>query len=115
MSWGLHRVVVGWDSAHRCERRHVENLEDKLSAQGPDDSTPSELPDSTDPKRSGRTVDEAVAKAEAGSQIEGVHTPSGQAASGESRVEKMADVEEVAESQAEGNPGEPATPPEPGP
>ena len=78
------------------------NLEDKLS--GP-----------TDPKPSGRTVDEAVAKAEDGSQIEGVHTPSGQAASGESRVEKMADVEGVAESQAEGNPGETATTPEPEP
>lgn len=78
------------------------NLEDKVS--GP-----------TDPKPSGRTVDEAVAKAEDGSQIEGVHTPSGQAASGESRVEKMADVDGVAESQAEGHHGDTATTPEPEP
>ena len=30
-----------------------------------------------DASRSGETVDEAVATAEAGSQVEGVHTPSG--------------------------------------
>lgn len=43
--------------------------------------------------RSGATVDEAVEKFEAGSQVEGRHTPSGQAASGESRAERMVDVE----------------------
>jgi hypothetical protein len=43
--------------------------------------------------RSGPTVDEAVEKAEANSQVEGVHTPSGQAESGASRVEKMVDVD----------------------
>ena len=45
-------------------------------------------------ERSGETIDKAVAKAEAGSQVEGVHTPSGQAESGDSRVEHMVDVEE---------------------
>jgi hypothetical protein len=43
-------------------------------------------------ERSGPTVDAAVANAEEGSQAEGDHVPSGQAASGESRVEQMPDV-----------------------
>jgi hypothetical protein len=43
------------------------------------------------PERGGETVDEAVATAEEGSPVEGVHTPSGQAASGDSRAEQMAD------------------------
>ena len=55
-------------------------------------------------RRSGATVDEAVENAEAGSQVEGEHTPSGQAASGESRAERMADVERKSTNQAE--PGE---------
>ncbi len=51
--------------------------------------------------RSGATVDEAVETAEAGSQVEGKHTPSGQAASGESRVERMVDVERESTNRAE--------------
>ena len=54
----------------------------------------------TVPERSGPTVDAAVATAEEGSQVEGVHTPSGQAASGESRVERMADVPGLTEPPA---------------
>jgi hypothetical protein len=46
-------------------------------------------------ERSGGIIDGAVDKAEAGSRAEGDHTPSGQAASGESRVEKMVDVEGI--------------------
>ncbi len=52
-------------------------------------------------QRSGSTVDEAVATAEEGSQVEGVHTPSGQAASGESRVEQMPQVQGVDEPRVE--------------
>lgn len=44
-------------------------------------------------ERSGATVDEAVAKAESGSQVDGEHTPSGQAESGDSRLEHMPDVD----------------------
>ena len=55
-----------------------------------------------DPERSGPTVDEAVATAEEGSQVEGVHTPSGQEASGESRAERMADVPGLTEPGAGG-------------
>lgn len=44
------------------------------------------------PERSGETIDEAVATAERGTQVEGVHTPSGQAKSGESRLEQMPEV-----------------------
>ncbi len=56
------------------------------------------------PERGGATIDEAVATAEAGSQVEGVHTPSGQAASGDSRVEHMVD-EPVSQPRVEGEPG----------
>ncbi len=48
---------------------------------------------SPDHNRSGRTVDEAVATAEEGSQVEEVHTPSGQEPSGESRIEQMPEVD----------------------
>jgi hypothetical protein len=66
-----------------------------------DDGTTDSQPDSgsTEPglgnpihERSGPTVDAAVATAEEGSQVDGVHTPSGQEESGESRAERMADV-----------------------
>jgi hypothetical protein len=52
---------------------------------------------SPDPDRGGPTVDAAVANAESGSQVEGVHTPSGKAASGDSRVEQMTEVTEPPE------------------
>ena len=51
------------------------------------------------PERSGETVDEAVATAEEGSAVEGVHTPSGQAASGDSRAEHMVDEPVTADDQ----------------
>jgi len=91
------------------------DLEVELSAQDRGHSKPSDSLGSPDHDRSGSTVDEAVAKAEAGSQVEGVHTPSGQEESGESRVEQMVDVEGVTEGRVDGSPGELATPPEPGP
>jgi hypothetical protein len=68
-------------------------------------------------ERSGPTVDESVAKAEEGSQVEGVHTPSGQEKSGQSRVEQMPEVAGVDEPRVDGDPtefGEPS-PPVPGP
>jgi len=63
-----------------------------MTTQDPDDSTATDSLGSPDHDRGGPTVDEAVDSAEAGSQVEGVHTPSGEAASGESRVEQMPDV-----------------------
>jgi hypothetical protein len=65
-------------------------------------------------ERSGTTVDEAVATAEDGSQVEGVHTPSGQAESGESRVEQMPNVQGVTGPRVDGTHGD-EPPPEPGP
>jgi hypothetical protein len=59
------------------------------------------------PELSGPTVDEAVAKAEEGSQVEGVHTPSGQEESGKSRAERMADVPGLTEPAVEPEPIEP--------
>ena len=66
------------------------------------------------PERSGANVDEAVATAERGSQVEGVHTPSGDEKSGESRIEHMVD-EPVTEPRVEGSPGTAEHHPGPGP
>ncbi len=66
------------------------------------------------PQRSGPTVDEAVATAERGTQVEGVHTPSGDEKTGEARVEHMVD-EPVTEERSEGAKGTAENPPEPGP
>jgi hypothetical protein len=90
-------------------------VEVELNAQDSGQPEPSDSLGSPEHERSGSTVDEAVAKAEEGSQVEGIHTPSGQEESGESRIEQMADVEGVTEGRVDGSPGEPATPPEPGP
>ncbi|BEP13551.1 hypothetical protein acdb102_18620 [Acidothermaceae bacterium B102] len=67
-------------------------------------STDHEQTHDNDASRSGETVDEAVATAEAGSQVEGVHTPSGQAESGDSRLEQMTEVEGVGEPRIDGDP-----------
>ena len=48
---------------------------------------------SPDPSRGGPDVDAAVENAEEGTQVEGVHTPSGQAEPGESRLEQMREVD----------------------
>jgi hypothetical protein len=55
-------------------------------------------------ERSGPTVDDAVATAEAGSRVEGVHTPSGQAAPGKSRLEQMREVEGAEGPRVDGDP-----------
>ena len=73
------------------------NVEDEQSGDGEGLGSPEHW-------RSGRTVDEAVAKTEAGSEVEGAHTPSGQARSGESRVEKMVDVDQVSTNRTEAEP-----------
>lgn len=72
-----------------------------MSADDPGSSKPSDSLGSPDHDRSGRPVDEAVTKAEAGSEVEGLHTPSGQEASGESRAEKMVDEVEVTNTDSE--------------
>jgi hypothetical protein len=68
-------------------------------------------------ERSGPTVDDAVARAEAGTRVEGVHTPSGQAAPGDSRLEQMRDVEGADGPRVDGDPLESGRsgPPGPGP
>jgi hypothetical protein len=70
---------------------------------------------SADHERSGRDVEEGIARAEQGSPVEGEHDLEGNGPSGDSRVERMADVEETTEGRIERNPGEPADPLEPGP
>jgi hypothetical protein len=77
-----------------------------------DESGPSHDDDSS---RSGSTVDESVAAAEAGSQVEGVHIPSGQAESGDSRLEHMPEVSGVAEPRIDGDPDADLAPPPAGP
>lgn len=69
---------------------------------------------SPDEGRGGPNVDAAVENAEAGSQVEGVHTPVGQAESGESRLERMTEVDLSGESE-DRDPSTPDTPPRPDP
>lgn len=86
-----------------------------MSTHGPDDSTPTDPLGSPDESRGGATFDEAVDAAEEGSQVEGVHTPSGEAESGQSRVEQMPDVAGVTEGRVDGDPHAPSDTPKPGP
>jgi hypothetical protein len=85
-----------------------------MAAKGSSDSSPSDSLGSSDQDRSGATVDEAVANAEAGSQVDGVHTPPGPGDTGDSRREQIRDIGGATEGRVDRNPGEPATPPEPG-
>lgn len=87
-----------------------------MATEGKDTARSSDSPGSPEHERSGPTIDEAVAKADSGSQAEGVHIPSGEAASGESRAEQMPDVDGLTEDgRVEGDPDEAGTPPEPAP
>jgi hypothetical protein len=86
-----------------------------MAAPGPGKSSSSDSLGSSDEDLSGATIDEAIEKAEAGSQVAGAHTTSGQAASAQSRAEEIREVHGLTEGKVYGNPGEPATPPEPGP
>jgi hypothetical protein len=67
-----------------------------------------------DESRGGENIDAAVANAESGTEVEGVHTPSGQAESGESRLEQMTDVD-VSSDRDDANPDATAAPSPPGP
>ncbi|MDQ6840721.1 MAG: hypothetical protein M3137_20885 [Actinomycetota bacterium] len=81
----------------------------------PDSQEPS-APDalgSPDDDRSGTTVDEGIARAEVGSEVEGFHTAPEEGDTGESRRAEIRDVEGATEGTVDRNPGE-ATPPEPG-
>ena len=86
-----------------------------MTTPGPDNSTPTDAMGSPDESRGGPTIDAAVENAEAGSQVEGVHTPSGEAESGESRVEQMPEVAGVTEARVDGDPDAPSDTPKPGP
>lgn len=90
-------------------------LGEQMSTHVPDDPTTTDSLGSPDESRSGPTFDEAVDNAEAGSQIEGVHTPSGEAESGESRVEQMPEVDGMTDGQVVGDLGAPSDTPTPGP
>jgi hypothetical protein len=66
-------------------------------------------------ERSGRDVEESIARAEAGTDEQGRHTLENSGPSGDSRVERMADVEETTEGRVDRDDGDPAAPLEPGP
>ena len=66
-------------------------------------------------ERSGRDVEESIARAEAGTDEQGTHTLENSGPPGDSRVERMAGVEETTEGRVEKDDGEPAAPLEPGP
>lgn len=78
------------------------------------DDRPSDSLGSPDESRGGPDVDAAVANAESGSQVDGVHTPSGHEKSGESRLEQMREVD-TSSNRADGEPSAVPTPPKPGP
>lgn len=66
-------------------------------------------------ERSGRDIEEGIARAEEGTGEQGTHTLEGSGPSLDSRVERMADVEETREGRIESNDGDPTAPPKPGP
>ena len=76
----------------------------------PQDRDPSAAHD-----RSGRDVEEGIARAEEGTEVQGEHTLENSGPSGASRVERMAGVEETTEGRVEKDDGERAAPLEPGP
>jgi hypothetical protein len=78
------------------------------------DQRPTDSLGSPDETRGGPDVDAAVANAESGSQVEGVHTPSGHEKSGESRLEQMREVD-TSSDRDDRDPTAVPTPPEPGP
>lgn len=84
-----------------------------MTEQGPHESSPPDELGSPDHDRSGATVDEGVAKAEAGSQVEGDHTAPDPGDSGEARRDEIRNVEGATEGRVDRNPGE-ATQPEQG-
>lgn len=79
-----------------------------------DNPAPSDSLGSPDESRGGPDVDTAVDNAESGSQVDGVHTPSGRAESGDSRLEQMTEVD-VSSDRDDGDPDATATTPKPGP
>lgn len=84
-----------------------------MTAEDSSESGPPDQLGSPDHDRSGATVDEAIAKAEARSQGEGDHTAPDPGDSGESRREEIRSVEGATEGRVDRNPGE-ATQPEEG-
>lgn len=80
--------------------------------------SPADPPVSTghpDHGRSGPTIEDAIATAEAGSAVEGVHTLDGSGPSGASRIEQLPAVAGITEGRLEGAPDEHSTTPGPGP
>ncbi|MDQ3628120.1 MAG: hypothetical protein M3419_04810 [Actinomycetota bacterium] len=86
-----------------------------MNANHPGGTRPSDSLGSPDHDRSGADIDEAVATAESDSQVEEIHTRSDETASGESRAERIRDVDTVTDGTADSNPDHQATPPDPGP
>jgi hypothetical protein len=69
---------------------------------------------SPDDSRGGPNVEAAIANAEEGSVVEGVHTLPGEDEDHDSRAEQMPDVDGVTTGRVDGSPGD-GTPLEPGP
>ncbi|MGI8752657.1 MAG: hypothetical protein ACR2MN_10165 [Acidimicrobiales bacterium] len=84
-----------------------------MTEEGSSDSGAPDQLGSPDHDRSGATVDEGIAKAEAGSQGEGDHTAPDPGDTGQSRREEIRNVEGATEGRVDHDPGE-ATEPEQG-
>lgn len=86
-----------------------------MGSANPDNESRADLMAGEDPDRSGRDIDEAIARAEADSRFSAGHRLDDQAPSGESRAERMQEVEEITAGRVERNSDEPVEPPPPGP
>lgn len=95
--------------------RGATDLGGRVNTHGSGGTGPADSPGSPDHDRSGATVEEAVETAEAGSQVDGPHTPDGHTASGESRVERIRDAETGSAGAVDSGVGDAATQPEPRP
>jgi hypothetical protein len=71
--------------------------------------------DPADHERSGKHVEESIARAEEGTEVQGTHTLEESGPSGDSRVERIADVEETTGGRVEREEGADPDPLEPGP
>jgi hypothetical protein len=73
-----------------------------MSAKDHVDTTEDETLGSPDETRGGPNIEAAIANAEEGSVVEGVHTLPGEDENHDSRVEQMPDVEGVTEGRVDG-------------
>jgi hypothetical protein len=86
-----------------------------MSSAGASDPGQPQALGSPDDDRGGVDVNEVVAKAERGSQVQATHQASGASHDEAARIEEIQDAEGATEGRVDGNPGESTATPHPGP